>query len=128
MAAAHGPSEAAAQGAMKLAVLVRSDDSRGFILAGARVETAPPGEELSALRALLTDPALGVVAVQEEVLASVPPRVLRRARERGVPVLLPFTLPRSYGEAGRGREYVAALIRRAIGYAVRLAGPGGRGP
>lgn len=115
--------------AMRLAVLVRPEDARGFQLAGARVVTAAPGEELAAIRELLGDPALGVLAVEEELLGRVPQRRLRRARERGVPVLLPFALPRRYGEAGRGREYVAALIRRAIGYAVRLAGPGGgRGP
>jgi V/A-type H+-transporting ATPase subunit F len=113
---------------MRLAVLVRPGDARGFQLAGARVETAAAGDEVAALRALLSEPALGVLAVEEELLGCVPQRLVRRVRERGVPVLLPFALPRSYGEAGKGREYVAALIRRAIGYAVRLAGPGGRGP
>jgi len=112
-------------GAMRLAVLVRPDDARGFQLAGARVVTATAGEEVSVLRELLAEPSLGVLAVEEGLLAPVAPRLVRRARERGIPVLLPFALPRRQGEAGRGREYVAALIRRAIGYAVRLAGPGG---
>jgi V/A-type H+-transporting ATPase subunit F len=112
-------------GARRLVVLVRPDDARGFRLAGARVETAQPGEEPALLRTLLAEPTLGVLAIEEEVLAHVPPRLLRRVRERGVPVLLPFALPRKLGEEGKGREYVAALIRRAIGYAVRLAGPGG---
>ncbi len=115
--------------ATRLVVLVRPEDARGFTLAGAAVATPGPGEELEALRAALGDPAVGVIAVEEELLAHVPARLLKRAQERGIPVLLPFALPRRYGEAGRGREYVAALIRRAIGYAVRLGGPGGgRGP
>ena len=83
----------------------------------------------------LTFPIVGVGASAggldafRQLLAHVPARVLRRAQQRGVPVLLPFALPRRYGDAGRGREYVAALIRRAIGYAVRLGGAGGgRGP
>lgn len=118
----------AAAGALRLAVLVRPEDARGFQLAGARVVGAAPGEELAVLRELLADPGLGVLAVEEELLARIPPRLRRRVRERGLPVLLPFALPRRYGEPGRGRDYVAALIRRAIGYAVRLAGPaGGRG-
>ena len=116
-------------GVRRLVVLLRPDDARGFQLAGARVETVLPGEEPGLLRTLLAEPTLGVLAVEEEILSHVPPRQLRRVRERGVPVLLPFALPRKLGEAGKGREYVAALIRRAIGYAVRLAGPGGgRGP
>jgi V/A-type H+-transporting ATPase subunit F len=118
---------AAETGALRLAVLLRPADVRGFQLAGARVETAAPGEELAVLRGLAADPEVGVLAVEEELLAQVPSRTLRRVRERGVPVLLPFALPRTYGEEGRGREYVAALIRRAIGYAVRLGGPGGGG-
>ncbi len=116
-----------APGALRLAVLVRPDDARGFQLAGAQVTVAAPGEEVSTLRGLLADPALGVLAVEEELLSHVAPRLLRRARERGVPVILPFALPRTFGEEGRGRDYVAALIRRAIGYAIRLAGPGGGG-
>jgi V/A-type H+-transporting ATPase subunit F len=120
---------AADSGARKLVVLVRPDDARGFRLAGATVQPAGRGEEVPLLRGLLADPAVGVIAVEEEVLSQVPPRALQRARARGIPILLAFALPRSVGEAGRGREYVAALIRRAIGYAVRLAGPGGgRGP
>jgi V/A-type H+-transporting ATPase subunit F len=112
-------------GARLLAVLVRPGDVRGFRLAGARVESAVEGEEGAVLRALAADPSLGVLAIEEELLAHVPPRQVRRLRDRGLPVLLPFALPRSLAEGGRGAEYVAALIRRAIGYAVRLAGGGG---
>lgn len=111
--------------ATRLVLLLRPGDERGFQLAGAAVATAATGDEVGVLRAILADPVVGVVAVEEELLGHVPARLLRRVRARGVPVLLPFALPRRYGEAGRGRDYVAALIRRAIGYAVRL---GGRGP
>jgi V/A-type H+-transporting ATPase subunit F len=116
-----------AGGALKLALLLRPGDAVPFRLAGARVEVAVDGEEGAVLRALLADGSVGVLAVEEELLGKAPPGLIRRARQRGVPVLLPFSLPRRLGEAGRGREYVAALIRRAIGYAVRLSGPG-RGP
>jgi len=57
------------------------------------------------------------------VLRAVPEAILRRAAARGLPVLLPFALPRRFGEAGRGQAYVAALIRRAIGYHIKLARP-----
>src|SRR5512143_1462293 len=107
-----------------LAVAVRPGDGLGFRLAGATVEEVPPGGEAAAFRRLVSDPHAGVLAVEEQLLAAVPARVLRRARERGLPVILPFALPRRLGEEGRGRAYVAALIRRAIGYGVKLGGGG----
>ena len=72
------------------------------------------------MRELFSDPTLAVLAVETEVLDSVPEPLLRRAAERGLPVILPFTLPRRLSEAAGGRAYVAALIRRAIGYHVKL--------
>jgi V/A-type H+-transporting ATPase subunit F len=72
------------------------------------------------MRALFSDPALAVVAIETTVLAHVPEPMLRRAAERGLPVVLPFTLPTRLSEAAGGRAYVAALIRRAIGYHVKL--------
>jgi hypothetical protein len=37
-----------------------------------------------------------------------------------VPIVLPFTLPARWEEGAGGAEYVAALIRRAIGYHIKL--------
>ena len=113
--------------ARRLVVVVRPGDGLGFRLAGATVEEIGRGEEASALRRLAGAPDAGVLAVEEEVLAAAGARPLRRARERGLPVVLPFALPRRWGDAGRGRAYVAALIRRAVGYGVKL-GSAGKGP
>jgi V/A-type H+-transporting ATPase subunit F len=107
---------------LRLAVAVRPGDGLGFRLAGASVEEVAAGAEVAVFRRLLSDPRTGVLAVEEELLSAVPPRLLRRIRDRGLPVILPFSLPRRWGEAGRGRAYVAALVRRAVGYAVNLGG------
>jgi V/A-type H+-transporting ATPase subunit F len=122
--------EAGAGGAMapagpRLVVAVRPGDGLGFRLAGAEVEEVRPGDEAQAFRRLSGDPRAGVLAVEEELLRATPARALRRARERGLPVVLPFALPRRLGDEGLGRAYVAALIRRAVGYAVKLGGRGG---
>jgi V/A-type H+/Na+-transporting ATPase subunit F len=117
---------AAEAGTLGLVVAVRPGDALGFRLAGASVVEVAPGEETPALRRLVGDPRTGVLAIEEDLLRAAPERVLRRARERGTPVVLPFALPRRWGEEGRGRAYVAALIRRAVGYAVKLGGGGGR--
>ena len=123
--AASGAAGAGGEAAsLSLAVAVRPGDGLGFRLAGAAVEEVPPGGEAAAFRRLLSDPHAGVLAVEEELLQAAPARLLRRARERGLPVILPFALPRRVGEEGRGRAYVAALIQRAIGYGVKLGGGG----
>lgn len=119
------PGERGNGGSLGLAVVVRPGDGLGFRLAGADVEEVAAGGEAATLRRLVADPRLGVVAVEEELLAAVPERVLRRARDAGVPVILPFAMPRRWGEEGRGQAYVAALVRRAIGYAVKLGATGG---
>jgi V/A-type H+-transporting ATPase subunit F len=101
-------------------VVTRPGEGLGFRLAGAPVDEVEAGEEADRFKALLADPALGVLAVEQGLLETVPEPLLERAGRDGVPVLLPFAVPRRWEEAGRGEEYVAALIRRAIGYHVKI--------
>jgi V/A-type H+/Na+-transporting ATPase subunit F len=123
MASPSGGGPERADEGLRLVVALRPADALGFRLAGAAVEAVAPGEEADAARRLLSDPRTGVLAVEERLLAALPPRPLARARARGLPVILPFALPRAPGEA-RGSAYVAALVRRAVGYGVKL-GRGG---
>jgi V/A-type H+-transporting ATPase subunit F len=122
VAAPSAPAARDARARPTLRVVTRPGEATGFGLAGVAVEEVGPGEEVPRLRALLADPAIAVLAVETGVLAEVPEPLLRRAAERGLPVVLPFTLPRRLSEAAAGRAYVAALIRRAIGYHVKLEG------
>jgi|SRR3990172_3660069 len=101
-------------------VVTRPGDGLGFRLAGAVVEEVEEGDVAERFRALLADPGLGVLAVEEELLKQVPEPLLEKIGREGVPVLLPFAFPRSWKEVGRGEEYVATLIRRAIGYHVKI--------
>ncbi|BDG08176.1 V-type ATP synthase subunit F [Anaeromyxobacter paludicola] len=105
-----------------VAVAVRPGEGLGFRLAGVEVVEVGPGEEAAKLRAFLSRPEMGVVAVEERVVAEVPEPVLKRLSERPVPVLLPFSLPRGGAGEGPGQAYAAALVRRAIGYQVKLSG------
>jgi V/A-type H+-transporting ATPase subunit F len=121
-AARPGGEGAKPAGALGLAVAVRPGDALGFRLAGAAVEEIAAGEESAVMRRLLEDPRLGVLVVEEDVLRATPGRVLARSRRRGLPVVLQLALPRRWGDAGRGSAYVAELIRRAVGYGVKLGG------
>ena len=101
-------------------VVTRPGEGLGFRMAGAAVEEVEQGEVAERFKTLLSDPGLGVVAVEEELLERVPEPLLQKLGREGVPVLLPFTFPRRWEEGGRGEEYVATLIRRAIGYHVKI--------
>jgi vacuolar-type H+-ATPase subunit F/Vma7 len=101
-------------------VVTRPGEGLGFRLAGAPVEEVAETDVAERFKALLADPGVGVLAVEEELLAQVPEPLLEKVGRDGVPVLLPFASPRRWEEAGRGEQYVATLIRRAIGYHVKI--------
>ena len=124
---AAGGSRVAAEGAStdqggqyRLTVVTRPGAGVGFRLAGVPVEEVAEASAAQRIAALLEEPDLGVLAVEEDLLRHVPQAVLDRPRRDGVPVLLPFTLPKQWGERSGGEAYVAALIRRAIGYHIRI--------
>jgi V/A-type H+-transporting ATPase subunit F len=101
-------------------VVTRRGEGLGFRLAGAPVEELAEGEEAERFKALLADESLGVLAVEEGLLEQVPEPLRERIGRQGVPVLLPFALPRRWQEAAHGEQYVASLMRRAIGYHVKI--------
>lgn len=117
----------ASGGPLRLCVAVRPGEALGLRLAGAAVEEIGAGDEAAAFRRLLADPEVGVLAVEAALLAAAPERLLAKAHARGLPVVLSFALPRRWDEADRGRAYVADIIRRAVGYGVKLTGDAPRG-
>jgi V/A-type H+-transporting ATPase subunit F len=102
----------------QVAVMTPPDARHGFALTGVRQLTLMPEQFDAELRALLADPAVGLVVVDERLVAGTTQATLRELERRspGVVVLLPAP------EAGARLEedYVLRLIRRAIGYQVRL--------
>ena len=103
-----------------LVVVTRPGDGLGFRLAGARVEEIPPEQEAPRLAAILGAPDIGVVAIADDVLTAATESLLENAARAGLPVVFPFTLPRRLAEPGKAETAIGLLIRRAIGYHVRL--------
>lgn len=103
----------------KIAVIAPPDARHGFALAGVRQCTASPDELPAVLRQLAGDPRIGVVIVDERLAIGVARDQIRDIERRwtGLVIVLP-----SPERAARAREedYVLQLIRRAIGYQVRL--------
>lgn len=101
-------------------VAARQGEGLGFRLAGVPVEEIADGQEAERVKALVSEPDLGVLAIEAGLLERVPPALVEKVDRDGLPVLLPFTVPRNWQDVGSGQEYVATLIRRAIGYHVKL--------
>jgi V/A-type H+-transporting ATPase subunit F len=104
---------------MKRIVFLTPPDARhGFSLTGVRQQVADPRSLETALLELTSDPGVAVVVVDERLIE---PAVQDRLtwlerRWSGLLVVLPAPEPR----AETGEDYALRLIRRAIGYQVRL--------
>ena len=103
----------------RIVVIAPADARHGFALAGVRQLTSAPADLDATLQELMRDPATGVVIVDERLVAGPAQQRLRQLERRwtGLVVVLPAP-----GEAVRIEEdYALRLIRRAIGYQVRLS-------
>lgn len=105
---------------VSVAVVSTSAVAAGFRLAGLEVlEAEDPVEARNALVELSTDPEVGVALVQEELVEDVIGLERELARGGGL-TLVPFPGP-LWAERPEGpRDFVARILRRAVGYRVRL--------
>ena len=104
----------------RVAVVSDSTVALGFRLAGLRPHVVGSKEAAdSLLSRMREDPQWGVILVQENLMPELAAGGGRRAGA-GLPVVVPFPAP-SLGRApGEAEAYVAELLRRAVGYRVRL--------
>ncbi len=93
----------------------------GLRLAGIPAQAVTADEEpRDRLFALADDPDVAVLLVEAPVLAALPEVDRRDLERRAVPILVSFPAP-AWDDARAGAEsYVLELLRRAIGYRVRL--------
>ena len=103
---------------MKRVVFITPPDARdGFRLGGTVQLVAMPGEAEALVRSSLDDPENGVVAVDERLLPEIGDERFRELERRWFGILVVLPAP---GAAGETADYALRLIRRAIGYQVRL--------
>lgn len=92
----------------------------GFRLAGLRPRIVESVEGAEAeLDEMLRDPRWGVILVQEDLMPEPESRSASWSRS-GLPILVPFPRPGRERPPGEAEAYVAELLRRAVGYRVRL--------
>jgi vacuolar-type H+-ATPase subunit F/Vma7 len=104
----------------RVGVLGDATVSLGFRLAGFRPRVAEHGEAARALLAeMQKDEKWGVILVQEDLVPELDPVALHRA-DSALPILVRFPAPSRERLPGDAEAYVAELLRRAVGYRVRL--------
>lgn len=104
----------------RMKVVTRPGAGLGFRLAGVPVEEVAEDGAAERLAAIVEEPGLGLLAVDDALVPHMPQTVLERVTRNGVPIVLPVTLPGRWEGGVGGEDYVAALIRRAIGYHIKL--------
>jgi vacuolar-type H+-ATPase subunit F/Vma7 len=101
-------------------VVCRPAVAPGFALAGLQADPLGPTESLEALFAgFARRPEVGVVLLQEEIYDGLPEEVRGRLDRSAHPFVVPFPGP-AWEALAPAEERVIELLRRAIGYRVRL--------
>jgi len=104
---------------MKRVVFITPDDlPHGFAAAGFEQQLTSGVEALATLLAVVADADVGVVIVDERLLATIDESALDRIRQRWAGILL--VLPAPTGATEVGEDYLQLLIRRALGYHIRI--------
>jgi vacuolar-type H+-ATPase subunit F/Vma7 len=104
----------------QLVVIASSGLSAGFGLAGVRVVEAASGQDAAREIARVADaPDAGVVIIEEPLYREIPEDVRRGFTRSPVPVVIPVPGP-DWASEVTAHEYIVEILRRAIGYRVRL--------
>lgn len=102
-------------------LLCRPELEAGLALTGLPTLVASDGASAGrALNDLAGDPRAGVVLVESRLHDALPDETVRRLRRTPVPVVLPFPSPTHAARPGAAEEYIVEMLRRAIGYRIRL--------
>ena len=95
----------------------------GFSLAGVEVEVVSESESArEAILAAAADRECGILVLDEELFAALGDRERESLQQRTIPLLIMLPGELRWGEVEEltGDEYVAALIRRAVGYQLNI--------
>jgi V/A-type H+/Na+-transporting ATPase subunit F len=103
----------------RILFITPTDASHGFSLAGVRQLVLAQDQLRNVLRALSDDPAIGVVVIDERLIGG-PDHELLRDTDPGWPGLV-VVLPAPTRAPRPEEDYAQRLIRRAVGYQVRVS-------
>ena len=101
----------------EIIVMAPADANPGFACCGAIQHVVAAGEARETLMRVLDEHAGGLVILDERLLAEIGEERLREFERRWSGVLVVLPAP---GRPVREEDYAGRLIRRAIGYHVRV--------
>lgn len=105
----------------KVMVVTDSESADGFRLAGVDVIGLTADDDQSAvISELLNDDSIGVLAVNQSFVDHLDERLRVRLEQSNRPVAVFIPAGRQEVGGAQKREYVARLIRRAIGFDIKL--------
>lgn len=105
---------------LRVTLLCRPEVAPAFALAGLRAVEVPDGVEAGRrLVQMLSDARVGLVLVEGPLHDALDPELQRRLSARPVPLVVPVPGP-SWAEHAAADQVIVELLRRAIGYQVRL--------
>ena len=106
---------------LKVAVICSESLGSGFKLSGAEVRVVPDSANAARqLRELMGDANYGLVLVEQDLMDRFDERTLRAVDTSDVPLIVPFPSLRPDAWEQDEREYIQAMVRRAIGFQIRI--------
>lgn len=104
----------------RLVVIASQGLSAGFALTGVPVFEAKNGADAAArIERLAESEHAGVVLLDETLYREIPEEIRRGLQRSALPLVIPVPGPDWTSEAS-AHEYIVEILRRAIGYRVRL--------
>lgn len=105
----------------KLVVLTDPESAVGFRLAGVDVvEAVVPEDVKKKLISLINDDTAGIVAVNEDLMNFIDSRMREKIDNIYRPIVVSIPVVKKMEITPERREYIASLIRRAVGFEIKL--------
>jgi V/A-type H+-transporting ATPase subunit F len=105
----------------KIVVITDPENAYGYRLAGVDVVPVKSTEEArKELSLLINDDRSGIIAVSEDFIEAMGERIAEKIKRIYRPIVIPIPSGRHLKVTDERREYLASLIRRAIGFDIRL--------
>ncbi|HTS88720.1 MAG TPA: V-type ATP synthase subunit F [Gemmatimonadales bacterium] len=105
----------------RVEAMARPEVAAGFAFAGLHTrEVTGPGEAAEWVRQAGQRSDVGVLLLEDTLYEQLPEDLLRVLGRRPLPMLVPFPGPHWEARPEEAEAYVVELLRRVVGYRVRL--------